>query len=323
MSLHVTTNTARTLSEIERETSTCHSFTSSADRTTAVEDQYSIKLDFYPPSYKDLSSHKHSIDEEEEPIENKPTGIDTMSKRKRRWLVFRRVAYIIIMNAAIPIALYYVLKPHLPAVWALVLSTTPTIISVIVQAIFMKRIDSIGVGVIFGFILSVVLAVLNGDPRMLLMRESFITAGVGVACAITLLPIRYKSFVLKPVLYYLANDLIPLEPIYFLDITKPPQARMDFYWNNSKFCRFHFRLLTAIDVVILEIEFGLKLFYILNFDIDTVVVLSNSTLSVIGIIVSLSTIGYILQIRKRLRKEEPQMLIECQATNTPPSTNGV
>lgn len=75
--------------------------------------------------------------------------------------------------------------------------------------------------------------------------------------------------------------------------------------------------------MILEIEFGLKLFYILNFDIDTVVVLSNSTLSVIGIIVSLSTIGYILQIRKRLRKEEPQMLIECQATNTPPSTNGV
>lgn len=125
----------------------------------------------------------------------------------------------------------------------------------------------------------------------------------------------------------MANDLIPLEPVYFLDRAKPPQARMDFYWANSKFCQFHFRLLTAIDVVILEIEFGLKLFYILNFDIDTVVVLSNSTLSVIGIIVSLSTIGYILQIRKRLRKEEPQMLIECQATNTPPpfpsSTNGV
>lgn len=144
------------------------------------------------------------------------------------------------------------------------------------------------------------------------------TAGVGLACAVTLLPLRFKSFVLKPVLYYLANDLIPLEPVYFLDNTKLPQPRMDFYWQNSKFCRFHFRLLTAIDVVILELEFGLKLFYILNFDIDTVVVLSNSTLSVIGIIVSLSTIGYILQIRKRLRKDEPQMLIDAQA-----DTNGV
>lgn len=146
------------------------------------------------------------------------------------------------------------------------------------------------------------------------------TAGVGVACAITLIPIKYKSFVLKPVLYYLASDLIPLEPVYFLDRSKPSQPRMDFYWDNSKFCQFHFRLLTAIDVVILELEFGLKLFYILNFDIDTVVILSNSTLSVIGIIVSLSTIGYILQIRKRLRKDEPQMLIDHQATNTPPPT---
>lgn len=193
---HTTTlsaHTAFTLSEVERESSI--SFSSSADRTTAVEDQYSIRLEAYPPSYKESTqNHTHKniallSDGQEETSMN----IETMSKQKRRWLVFKRVAYIIIMNAAIPIALYYILKPHLPAVWALVLSSTPTIISVIVQAIFMKRIDSIGVGVIFGkqnqatfyvivllillglgFILSVVLAVLNGDPKMLLMRESFV-----------------------------------------------------------------------------------------------------------------------------------------------------
>lgn len=150
---HTTTlnaHTALILSEIERESSI--SFTSSADRTTAVEDQYSIRLEAYPPSYKESTKnqkHQNGIllnDEQEEPSKN----IETMSKKKRRWLVFRRVAYIVIMNAAIPIALYYILKSHLPAVWALVLSSAPTIMSVIVQAIFMKRIDSIGVGVIFG-----------------------------------------------------------------------------------------------------------------------------------------------------------------------------
>lgn len=154
MSLHLTTHTARTLSEIERD-STSPSFASSADRTTAVEDQYSIKLEQYPPSYKEISKQNSILISEqgnEEQMNTKSTleGIDTMSKRKRRWLVFRRIAYIVLMNGAIPIALYYVLKPHLPAVWALVLSSTPTIVSVIVQAIFMKRIDSIGVGVIFG-----------------------------------------------------------------------------------------------------------------------------------------------------------------------------
>lgn len=140
MSLNHTTSltehTARTFSEIEHEYST-QSFVSSADRTTAVEDD--IQLKPYPPSYTTEVIEKNNNDNE-----------SIMSKKKRRWLVFRRVAYIVIMNAAIPIALYYILKEHLPAVWALVLSSTPTIISVIVQAIFMKRIDSIGVAVIFG-----------------------------------------------------------------------------------------------------------------------------------------------------------------------------
>lgn len=63
----------------------------------------------------------------------------------------------------------------------------------------------------------------------------------------------------------------------------------------------------------MELEFGLKLFYILRFDIDTVVILSNSTLSVIGIVVTLSTIGYIIQIRKRLRKDESQLLKNAMA----------
>lgn len=138
----VTEHTARTFSEIEHEYST-QSFVSSADRTTTVEDD--IQLKPYPPSYTTEVIEKNKSDSDNDSI---------MSKKKRRLLVFRRIAYIVIMNAAIPIALYYILKEHLPAVWALVLSSTPTIISVIVQAIFMKRIDSIGVAVIFGIIIT-------------------------------------------------------------------------------------------------------------------------------------------------------------------------
>lgn len=143
MSLNHTTSltehTARTFSEIEHEYSV-QSFVSSADRTTAVEDDIQLKP-YPPPSYTTEVIEKNKGSSDDDSI---------MSKKKRRWLVFRRIAYIVIMNAAIPIALYYILKEHLPAVWALVLSSTPTIISVIVQAIFMKRIDSIGVAVIFG-----------------------------------------------------------------------------------------------------------------------------------------------------------------------------
>lgn len=141
------------------------------------------------------------------------------------------------------------------------------------------------------------------------------TAGVGIVCGITLLPIKFKSFKLKPVLYYLTKDLIPMAPVQFIDKSKPDQPRMEFFWENSRYFRFHFRFLTAIDIAILELEFALKLYYILSFDIDTVVVLSNSTLSIIGIIVSLSNIGYIFQIRRRLKRDEPQMLSDARAVN--------
>lgn len=198
----------RTLSKIEYDQLTSRQSIDSitTDRTTAVEEEdfQSVSLDTYPPKYKDLSleiyntpptnNFNASIDSIENHYMKKSSSILSMSKQKRRWLIFRKVTYIVIMNAAIPIALYYILKSHLPTVWALVLSSTPTIISVIIQAIFMRRIDSIGVAVIFGthdihdvskmsyllklyfigFILSVLLAVLNGDPKLLLLRESFV-----------------------------------------------------------------------------------------------------------------------------------------------------
>jgi hypothetical protein len=146
----------RTFSELEQEYST-QSISSSTNKTATVigEDDQSMRLQKYPPSYQD-TQHKSSasIDSSigERMILEDETADSIMTKKKRRWMVFRRIAYIVIMNAAIPIALYYILKSHLPAVWALVLSSTPTIISVIVQAIFMKRIDSIGVAVIFGIV---------------------------------------------------------------------------------------------------------------------------------------------------------------------------
>ncbi|KAF7728672.1 hypothetical protein EC973_005709 [Apophysomyces ossiformis] len=230
-----------------------------------------------------------------------------LTRRQRRWFVVRRVIYIVVMNAAIPIALYNVLKSHIRPVWALVLSTTPTIISVIGQAIFLRHIDTMGVAVVSGFILSVILAVINGDPKLLMMRESFVTSGVGLMCAITLIPVRIRTFQLKPILYYLACDLIPLQPVCFHDQSQP-QKRMAFYWDQSSFFRLHLRLLTAINLIILELEFGLKLYYILTFDLDTIVILSSSTLTVVGILVTMFVFWYIVIIHRRIKADEPSML---------------
>ena len=176
------------------------------------------------------------------------------------------------------------------------------------------------------------------------------TAGVGATCALSLLPIRIRSFELKPIMYYLAKDLIPLQPVYTTANKKLPhnggddydeeekqgnqkkddkkqkddnpvedkkkeereevilQPRILFYWRNSRYCRTHIRLLTAIDIILLELEFGLKLYYIFSFEIDTVVIASSITWGIIGALISVFTICYSVGILKRLKQNEAKML---------------
>lgn len=93
---------------------------------------------------ENASDSAHELNGQLDDIEN------PISKRQRRKQALLKALYIIVFNAALPIGLYYALKPHIPAVWALVASTAPTIISVIAQAIVARRLDMIGVAVIFG-----------------------------------------------------------------------------------------------------------------------------------------------------------------------------
>ncbi|KAI9259661.1 hypothetical protein BDA99DRAFT_561079 [Phascolomyces articulosus] len=280
--------------------------------------------------------------------ENNNDDASLLSAQAQRCLVMRRITYIVVVNAVTPILLYYILKPYLAPVWALVLSSTPTIISVLIQATFLRHIDTIGIASICGFLVSIILAVANGDPKLMLMRESLITAGVGAICALSLLPIRIGSFELKPIMYYLAKDLVPLKPVYIVQQKKQDhkgkerkkineknddqekfndddeveeeivalQPRILFYWRNSRFCQLHIRLLTAIDIVLLELEFGLKLFYIFSFDIDTVVIASSATWGTIGALISVFTICYSVRILKRLKQDEPHMFSTAGVTTT-------
>ena len=113
-------------------------------------------------------------------------------------------------------------------------------------------------------------------------------------------------------MYYLAKDLAPLKPVCLLP-DKAPQPRILFYWQNSSYCRLHIRLLTGIDIILLELEFGLKLYYIFSFDIDTVVIASSITWATIGALISVFTICYSVRILRQLKKDEPSMFAQCNA----------
>lgn len=92
-----------------------------------------------------------TIDAKQNPHDRDDTDqASLLSTKTRRWLVLRRITYIVIVNAVTPILLYYALKPYLPTVWALVLSSTPTLVSVLIQGVVLRHIDTIGVASICG-----------------------------------------------------------------------------------------------------------------------------------------------------------------------------
>ncbi|KAL0076396.1 hypothetical protein J3Q64DRAFT_1771596 [Phycomyces blakesleeanus] len=297
----ISTNEAKTTTEFSTSTIPTSSQSSGPGKNGSSVDQTSV--------YNEITKEESSMYTENDVNESSENqGNFLLTKKQLRIMFIKRFGFIIVVDALLPIGLYYILKSHMLAVWALVVSTAPVVASVIIQAIFLRRIDPIGLAVVFGFILSVILAVVDKDPKLLLMRESFVLAGVGGICALTLIPIRYKSFELRPFTYYIAIDIIPMRQVTFQDPDKEPQKRIAFYWVNSPFCRFHVRVLTAVIIVFLEAEFGLKLFYIFTFDIDKIVILSNSTLPAIAISVAAFAGFYIYWIGKKLQKLEPEMM---------------
>lgn len=71
-------------------------------------------------------------------------AIKTEVKPKPRAFILWRVAFLILVNAAIPITLYYIFKHFLPTVWALVCSSVPIVLSFFIQLIFFGRVDTVG-----------------------------------------------------------------------------------------------------------------------------------------------------------------------------------
>ncbi|RUS12798.1 hypothetical protein BC937DRAFT_86996, partial [Endogone sp. FLAS-F59071] len=59
-----------------------------------------------------------------------------------------RIGILVVIDAALPTILYYVLKNYLAAVWALVASSTPAVFMVVIQAIIRRKVDVVGVLVI-------------------------------------------------------------------------------------------------------------------------------------------------------------------------------
>lgn len=161
------------------------------------------------------------------------------------------VALDFLVNLGGPFLVYQLAAGHMSETAALMLSSAPPILWSIGQLLWNRKVDVVSLLVITGIALSLVAALLGGSPRLLLVRESFVTGIIGLIFLGSLLFPR-------PLVFHIAKATV----------TKQGMREETFAssWSIPGF-RFTFYLMTTIWGAGLLVEATLKI--ILAFTMPT------------------------------------------------------
>ncbi len=100
----------------------------------------------------------------------------------------RAMAPSVVGGAVVPLAVYYAVRSHVHSdATALMIAGVPAAGWVLIEWLRRRRVDPIGLIVLFGFVAGVIASVaLGGDAFVLKVRDSVFTAAFGVACLVSL-----------------------------------------------------------------------------------------------------------------------------------------
>ena len=161
----------------------------------------------------------------------------------------------ILINAILPLITYKILINHIPSsITALIISTTIPIIDNIYHIIKEKKIDIFASLIILGIIVGIISMLFSGSQKLLLIRQSYITAVIGILFLISM-------FFPKPMIYYLAKKFINSQDKY----AKNNKSTIDEKCKNPHF-RFSMKFLTFIwgICLVLEAVCNISLVFILS-----------------------------------------------------------
>ncbi|KAF9379596.1 hypothetical protein CPB97_008874 [Podila verticillata] len=206
--------------------------------------------------------------------------IDVSNKalQRKQWKV---LAISMFVDVVLPVILYYTLKSHMSALAALLISSAPPAINCVVKFFVYRRVDPIGLLIIFGFVLSAILSVIDGNPRLLLLRDSFVTCASGLIFLASLIPIKIGKFQVKPLTYGVSAQMMTAAPStqYFVEGNLVEQSLPEFCWQWSRRYRRGMRAMTAVWGIALLLEFTLRLiFYFSSMTLDQLVMWGNIVL---------------------------------------------
>ena len=146
-------------------------------------------------------------------------------------LVIKRVLGSIIINGVIPLVIYNMLLSHYSSLSSLMIAITIPLLDNLYHILKEKQVDAFGMFMLVGFVLSILALCFGGNEKVILLRESFVTASCGVIFVGSL-------FFPKPLIYYFA--------IRFTTSGGPKEkSAFEEAWKLPYF-RFVMRLMTVV-----------------------------------------------------------------------------
>ena len=143
-------------------------------------------------------------------------------------LALRSVLASLVIDGLLPFLAYVLLTsyvPQLSPVLALGLSAMFPAVNGLVTIARRRHLDIIGAVVLVGIAVSIVATLVGGDPKLLLIRESFVTGALGMVCLTSLVWSR-------PLLFYIGRQFSagedPAKITEFNALWQHPHARHTF-----------------------------------------------------------------------------------------------
>lgn len=149
-----------------------------------------------------------------------------------------------------------------------------------------RRVTWFGAVMLAVFGISLVLALLGGDPRLVLVRDSFVTTGVGLVFLASLLATRPLTFA----------ALKSWQPVM--------AAEIDALWDTVPGVRRSFRLCTVVWGLGLLVEAGLRIPVIYVLPLDVAVGASSAMQVAVLVGLGVWNVMYWIRVRRRLAGRE-------------------
>jgi hypothetical protein len=168
----------------------------------------------------------------------------------------------LVIDGLLPFLTYELLTsyvPHLSQVMALGVSATFPTVYGLVTIVRQRHLDIIGAIVLVGIAVSILATLVGGDPKLLLIRESFVTGALGMVCLTSLVWPR-------PLMFYIARQFSAGED-------RAKIAEFNALWQYPR-ARHTFRVMTLVWAIGWMSEFALRVAMVRTLSIPEVLAIS-------------------------------------------------